>query len=97
MDKVEAFRRTLPDPAPAPASLAVQALWWAGKGDWERAHNCAQQQEGDPACDLVHAHLHRQEGDLENARYWYRRAGRTLPALSLPDEWSAIAAELLPA
>lgn len=90
------FRDTLADPAPpAGASLAAQALWWAAKGDWDAAHRCVQQDEGDRACDLVHAHLHRWEGDLENAAYWYRRAGRTLPETPLPDEWSALVTELV--
>lgn len=97
MTAIDEFRASLTSPAPpAEAPLALQALWWAGKGDWDHAHDCAQQGEGQPACDLVHAHLHRQEGDLENARYWYRRAGRELPSVSLPEEWDAIAAGLLP-
>jgi hypothetical protein len=43
----------------------------------------------------VHAHLHRQEGDLANAGYWYRRAGRPVSQQSLDAEWTALAAELL--
>lgn len=92
----EAFRLSLAGASPpADADPALQALWWAGKGDWDRAHRCTQQREGDPAGDLVHAYLHRQEGDLANARYWYRRAGRDLPAIPLAEEWTALAAELL--
>lgn len=80
---------------PADAELALQALWWAGKGEWDRAHECAQQPQAGPACDLVHAHLHRLEGDLANAGYWYRRAGRPL-ATGLPEaEWETIAGQLL--
>ena len=95
-DQAEAFRRTFSDPAPPPGcGLALQALWWAGKGEWDRAHECAQQQEGDPACDLVHAYLHRQEGDLVNAAYWYRRAGKPVPSVELAAEWDTIAAVLL--
>ena len=97
MTDAAAFRRALTSSAAPPegADLVLQALWWAGKGDWTRAHDCAQQHEGDPACDLVHAHLHRQEGDRENAGYWYRRAGRPMPTVSLDEEWAAIAGELL--
>ena len=93
---VEALRHTLADVAP-PGGLdpALQALWWAGKGDWDRAHRCAQEREGDPACDWVHAYLHRVEGDRANAGYWYRRAGRPVAATSLKDEWNAIATALL--
>ncbi len=96
MTTIEAFRLSLSGAQPpAGLSLALQGLWWAGKGDWDRAHACAQQQEGDPACDWVHAHLHRQEGDMGNAGYWYRRAARPVPALSLEDEWADIAVHLL--
>ena len=93
---VDEFRQSLSEAAPPEgADLALQALWWAGKADWERAHRCAQQREGDPRCDLVHAYLHRQEGDAANARYWYRRAGRPFPEVSLEAEWQEIAARLL--
>jgi hypothetical protein len=96
MTSLDDFRRSLADAAPPEgADLALQALWWAGKGDWDRAHGCAQQREGEPGCDWVHAHLHRREGDLANAGYWYRRAGRKMAGASLAEEWDAIAAALL--
>jgi hypothetical protein len=91
-----AFRQSLSEAVPpADTSLALQALWWAGKGDWPRAHGCAQQGEGNPDCDRVHAHLHRQEGDLANARYWYRRAGHPFAETTLQSEWDEIAHALL--
>ena len=65
-------------PPPA-ASPALQALWHDAHGDWARAHNLSQEDEG-AAGSWVHAYLHRREGDLANARYWYARAGRTAPA-----------------
>ncbi len=80
---------------PENLDLALQALWWASKGDWDRAHGCAQQREGDPDCDWVHAHLHRVEGDSSNAAYWYRRAGQPVATTPLGEEWAAIAAALL--
>jgi hypothetical protein len=91
----EAFEHSLTAAGPpAGAGLALEALWWAGKGDWDRAHGCAQQ-GGDADCDLVHAYLHRLEGDTANAGYWYRRAGRSMPSTSLKSEWMAIAEHLL--
>ena len=45
----------------------------------------------------MHAYLHRKEGDLPNASYWYARAGRDLPLLSLMEEWEKIAMVLLSA
>ena len=80
---------------PRDASPAVQALWWLLKDDWKRAHECVQGHEGVADCDWVHAHLHRQEGDLSNAGYWYRRAGRLVATCPLPEEWSQVATELL--
>ncbi|HTI02425.1 MAG TPA: hypothetical protein VL752_15860, partial [Acidisoma sp.] len=80
MKTVEDFRQSLSASTP-PAHLApaLAALWWAGKGDWKAAHDIVQEHEGEADSDLIHAHLHRQEGDLGNARYWYRRAGRPVP------------------
>ena len=93
---IESFHHSLADAAPPNGmDLALQALWWAGKGDWDKAHGCAQQQEGNPRCDWVHAYLHRKEGDLENASHWYRSAGQPLPKLSLDEEWESVARRLL--
>ena len=66
----------------------------AGKGEWERAHEIAQSDEGADAA-WVHAYLHRVEGALGNARYSYARAGRRPAAGPLDEEWDAIAAALL--
>lgn len=96
MMTLDAFRRSFSGAAPpAGLHLALQALWWAGKGDWDRAHGCAQQREGDPACDWVHAYLHRVEGDRVNAGYWYRRAEQPVATMPLQEEWTAIATRLL--
>ena len=80
----------------ASLSPALQSLWWAAQGEWDRAHECAQAGEGKDA-DWVHAYLHRVEGDPANARYWYARAGKAFPAGGLDAEWQAIAAALLAA
>jgi hypothetical protein len=81
---------------PAGASLAVQALWHDARGDWARAHDCAQDDAGRDG-SWVHAYLHRKEGDRGNAGYWYSRAGRKMPAesVTLADEWASLARELL--
>lgn len=70
------------------------ALWWMGKGDWNKAHEVAQSQDDSPSA-WVHAHLHRVEGDLSNAGYWYRRAQRPAATEPLDVEWTAIAEALL--
>jgi len=79
---------------PAGLSLALQALWHDGKGDWGAAHGCAQEQD-DAEGAWVHAYLHRREGDAANAAYWYRRAGRPVAQTTLDEEWAAIATALL--
>ena len=96
MTTFDAFQSSVSADAP-PADLgpALQALWWTRHGDWDRAHQCVQGHEGQPDCDLVHAHLHRQEGDMSNAGGWYRRAGRPVSTLSLDDEWTALVKEMI--
>jgi hypothetical protein len=92
---VDAFRASLSEAAPpAGLSLPLQALWWDAKGDWTKAHECAQADHG-AAGSVVHAYLHRVEGDLSNAGYWYRRANRPVNEAPLADEWRALAVELL--
>lgn len=73
---------------------ALLALWLDGHGDWDQAHNVAQEVEG-PEGAWVHAYLHRKEGDTANAAYWYRRAGRPVGRGDLGAEWEAIVRELL--
>ncbi len=94
MTSIETFLASGTTP-PAEARPALQALWWVRRGDWHRAHECVQAHEGEAECDRVHAHLHRQEGDLSNAGYWYRRAGGKPPEQSLDEEWTALATEML--
>jgi len=89
------FRASLVGAAPPPSLEAVvAALWWEAKGDWDRAHALAQTDDS-AAGTWVHAHLHRKEGDLGNAAYWYRRAGQPTSGAPLDEEWAAIAAALL--
>jgi hypothetical protein len=73
---------------------ALLALWWDGKGDWTKAHEIAQD-VADADGAWVHAYLHRKEGDVGNAGYWYRRAGRDLGRGDLKAEWEAMVQEML--
>lgn len=61
---------------PAELSAPLKALWYAEQGQWDRAHGIAQDL-GSSEGSWVHACLHREEGDLDNARYWYSRAGKS--------------------
>lgn len=91
-DMTPAELKSLPDPSSLSAPL--QALWQDAQGDWERAHELAQSAASAEG-NWIHAYLHRKEGDLGNAGYWYARARRVMPTGSLEDEWTEIAAELL--
>lgn len=90
-----AFRESLGNSAPLPGiSAPLAALWWAAKGEWDKAHAIAQDDDSADAA-WVHAYLHRVEGDLGNARYWYARARRAVATGPLEAEWEAIVAALL--
>jgi len=81
---------------PKEAGPALLALWHDARGDWDRAHACAQEDAGRDGA-WVHAYLHRKEGDLGNAGYWYARARRPVPAegVTLDAEWAEIARAFL--
>ena len=81
---------------PAGLPAALQALWHDARGDWDAAHGAAQDDSSRDG-SWVHAYLHRKEGDLGNAGYWYARAGRSAPArtVTLEAEWETIARALL--
>ena len=92
----DAFKGTLVDDAPPDeVGPVLRALWIAACGDWDGAHNVIQDMR-DPSAAWVHAYLHRQEGDLTNATYWYSQAGRDRSAFSLEREWEEIVKTLLP-
>ena len=89
------FRTSLSGAAPAPdLDAPLAGLWWAAKGSWDQAHKIVQDESSADAA-WVHAYLHRVEGDLGNAGYWYRQAGRQVATGSLESEWERIVAALL--
>jgi hypothetical protein len=90
----EEFKRSLAKLAPPDCAPALQALWWAAKDDWNAAHKIVMKHD-DADCAWVHAHLHRVEGDLPNAGYWYRQAGKPAATTALDAERDAIIAALL--
>jgi hypothetical protein len=79
-------------PADLPPTLL--ALWHDARGDWTAAHETAQNIDGKDGA-WIHAYLHRKEGDLGNASYWYRRAGKPDARDPLQAEWERIASSLL--
>jgi hypothetical protein len=89
------FKSSLMGATPAPdLDAPLAALWWAAKGNWDQAHKIAQDVETVDAA-WVHAYLHRVEGDLGNAGYWYRQAGQPVAKDSLEAEWERVASALL--
>jgi hypothetical protein len=88
------FKRSLDGAAPPPLAPPLRTLWFAAKGDWDKAHALVMDATGAEAA-WVHAYLHRVEGDLDNARYWYRQAKRPSASGTLEAEWDAIVAALL--
>ena len=81
------------NPMPSGLNPAHQALWLEQAGDWQKAHDMCDS-IADPAGSWIHAHLHRVEGDLSNASYWYHRASKEMPNCSLDQEWIQLVDDL---
>jgi hypothetical protein len=88
------FKATLKDSAPPSVAPALVALWHDARGDWDTAHTVAQDVT-DRSGAWVHAYLHRKEGDIGNARYWYGQALTPEATDSLEAEWQRIVELLL--
>ncbi len=72
----------------------LKALWWDAKGNWDQAHKIIKDHPGKEAA-WIHAYLHRKEGDLSNASYWYEKAGKTMPDTDIIEEFESITADIL--
>ena len=96
MNTIDEFYRSVASEENPPKALttALQALWWDAKGEWDRAHDTTQA-DADASVSWVHAYLHRKEGDLSNAAYWYARAGKPSAEGSRYAERDAIIEALL--
>jgi hypothetical protein len=95
MTRDEFDRRLTTGETPGGLPAPLLALWLDARGDWEGAHRAVQDAE-DRDGARVHAYLHRKEGDLANARYWYRRAGAGEQSGTLEAEWELLVSALLP-
>lgn len=95
MNKLSIFKNSLEHRVPdANLSPILKSLWYDGKGDWNTAH--AQVDKlGDKDAAWVHAYLHRKEGDIWNADYWYSRANKIRPNISLEQEWENLVQHFL--
>jgi hypothetical protein len=95
MNNSQSFKESLALNAPdKQLSLILKSLWYDAKGDWKKAHDLVDQLPGTDAA-RVHAYLHRKEGDIWNADYWYAKAKKTRPAISLEAEWESLVSYFL--
>ena len=91
----EQFCESLTNASPPLAvSDHLKALWYDAKGDWQQSHNIIQDID-DVNAAWIHAYLHRKEGDIWNADYWYSKAGKKRPSVSLEQEWENIVVALI--
>lgn len=92
---LDEFNASLTQQAP-PTNLNpfLESLWYDRKGHWEKAHNIAQEIHSTSG-SWIHAYLHRKEGDLSNASYWYHMAEKTMPSVSLDAEWENLVSVFL--
>ena len=92
---LDEFKKSTKDESP-PSGLSplLKAMWYDAKGNWESAHNLAQDVHTTDG-SWIHAYLHRKEGDIGNASYWYHRANQPVSHKSLSEEWEEITTSLL--
>ena len=77
-----------------PSSDHRRALAHLRRREWQKAHELVMDL-GDKVAYHMHGLVHRLEGDMENARYWYAKAGVPIPrSLRLAAELKKIEAEL---
>lgn len=89
MKSYEDFLKSLEQPTAPEMSYLLKALWEDKKGNWDRSHDLVDGPDGNDAA-RIHAYLHRKEGDIWNADYWYRRSGETRPNILLDEEWEML-------
>ena len=89
MNAEEFIRSLADDQPPKEISVLLQSLWYDAKGDWERSHHLISDIDTKDAA-LIHAYLHRKEGDMWNADYWYKRAVAKRPDMTIEKEWEEL-------
>ncbi len=90
-----AFKESLVNnDCPSGISVYLQALWYDAKGNWNKAHELIQDIP-DKNASWIHAYFHRKEGDISNADYWYYKAGRKRPTVTLYEEWEELATKFI--
>ena len=92
MQSVTEFQAKVDETSEPPAELdpCLRALWLGRRGEWDASHDLVNDIDT-PLGSWIHAWLHRVEGDLSNARYWYRLAERPAADGELEAEWRELA------
>lgn len=87
---IEEFKNSfVSDEAPPGISPELEALWNDAKGNWDIAHQMVQHFDDEDNAK-IHAYLHREEGDISNAEYWYKKANTSKPDANLEDEFDEL-------
>ncbi len=87
---ISSFKKSLGDVGPPPGLTPyLESLWYDAAENWTRSHELIQDLEDNLAA-WIHAYLHRKEGDLWNADYWYSKAGKKRPTVGLEAEWTIL-------
>lgn len=95
MKDLQEFKNSLKSSDPDNGlSVQLKALWYDGKGDWNKAHHLIDHLD-DISSAHIHGYLHRKEGDIRNADYWYRKAQKIRPDITLGEEWEQLVALFL--
>ena len=76
--KLEAFIQSIDTEKEPPNDISngLKALWWEKKEIGKNQDIAQEMMSTDGS--WIHAYLHRVEGDLGNAAYWYNRAGKPI-------------------
>ena len=94
MDLVSFVTSLDTDTPPKDISVYLLALWYDAKEDWDQSHTTIQDVDTKNAA-WIHAYLHRKEGDTFNADYWYRRAGKKRPDVTIKEEWNNLVTAMM--
>ncbi|PCJ62860.1 MAG: hypothetical protein COA79_01670 [Planctomycetota bacterium] len=92
---LEEFKKSVEDKQkPDGINILLTSLWEERVGNWDKAHNISQDEKTEDSA-LIHAYLHRREGDESNAKYWYNRANSSMPEYDMDEEWLCLVKKFL--
>ncbi|HQZ29969.1 MAG: hypothetical protein KA250_06545 [Verrucomicrobiales bacterium] len=92
MKTVQSFLESIQtdDKPPQDLSDELKALWYSRAGNWEQAHDIAQEIPTKMG-SWIHGLLHAMEGDFGNSGYWFHRAGKApISKSGIDAEWETL-------